>query len=78
MPCWICSENTIHYNLLPEKEDEYKIPREKDTYEIICVDQFVFLYYRLCNPCFNMYLDNYPFSFTKILKREIAGNRKGR
>jgi hypothetical protein len=73
MSCWICNKVVLNYNLLPEKDDDYKIPIINDTYELICVEPFVFLYYRICNPCLDIYLENYPFHFKKILKREIYG-----
>ena len=73
MRCWICDNDEQKYVLLPEKGNEFQIPTRKDTYEILSVDAFVFLYYRVCNSCMTMYLDHYPFDFKKIMKREIIG-----
>jgi len=72
MSCWICTNQLTDYILLPEKEDIFETPKIKNTYEVKTVDQFVFLYYKLCNPCLTMYLDNYPFDFNKLMKREIG------
>jgi len=74
MLCWICYNilNDNDYILLPEKEDNFQIPKSR-TYEIRKVDKFVFLYYTLCNPCITKYLDNYPVKFKKIMQREITG-----
>ena len=74
MYCWICNKKLIKYtdyNLLPEKENIYDIPIIKDTYELITINQFTFLYYTVCSQCLIMYLDYYPFSFHKIIKREL-------
>ena len=72
MLCWICNIILLdqEYVLLPEKENNFEIPQKNNTYEIKTVDKFVFLYYTMCFPCVNMYLDNYPFDFKKIIKRE--------
>ena len=72
MHCWICDKDESNYVLLPEKDDNFQIPARKNTYEILTVDTFVFLYYVVCNSCMTMYLDNYPFDFKKIMKREIT------
>ena len=74
MNCWICCKTMIHqneYNYLPEQDDTFNIPKIKNTFEIKIVDNFIFLYYTVCNSCFTMYLDNYPFDFNKIRRREI-------
>jgi len=71
MNCWICDKEETDYILLPEKDDDFQIPLKKNTYVIQIIDKFVFLYYVVCNPCITKYLDNYPFDFKKIMKREI-------
>jgi len=74
MNCWICYKIVTHlseYNYLPENDDSFEIPNIKNTFEIKIVDKFIFLYYIICNKCFTMYLDNYPFDFNKIRKRDI-------
>lgn len=71
MNCWICDSKQTDYILLPEKDDNFQIPLKKTTYIIKYIDNFVFLYYVLCNCCMTEYLDNYPFDFKKIVKREI-------
>jgi hypothetical protein len=78
MQCWICNDKLKKYEyiLLPEKNDYYEIPLQKNTYEIILIYDLAFLYYILCCPCMSMYLDNYPFNFKRILKREIIGIMK--
>ena len=72
--CWICDKKLQlkEYNYLPSKEDIFQIPNIKNTYEIKTVDKFTFLYYIVCNSSLHMYLDNYPFDFNKIRKREIG------
>ena len=71
MECWICGNKTIKYYLIPEKEDNIPIPKTSN-YKVITVDKFKFLYYTVCLQCLNMYLDNYPFDFKRIRKREIG------
>ena len=72
MYCWLCGNLLEEYYLLPEKEDEFQIPKICN-YKIITVDKFTFLYYTICTNCLMMYLDNYPINFKKILDREITG-----
>ena len=71
MECWICGNKTIKYYLIPEKEDNIPIPKTSN-YKVITVDKFEFLYYTVCLQCLNMYLDNYPFDFKRICKREVG------
>ena len=71
MSCWICGKKDEYYILLPEKDEDFHIPIYKDTYLILNIDKFRFLYYVFCNKCMTMYLDNYPIDFHKLRKREI-------
>ena len=45
MRCWICYTITSKYILLPEKEDDFILPKNKETYEVKHIEPFVFLYY---------------------------------
>ena len=72
MSCWVCGCKDPFFILLPEKENDFHIPIYKDTFVILPVDNMVFLYYVYCNKCMEMYLDNYPFDFKKLQKREIC------
>jgi len=73
MNCWFCYEFVTDYILLPEKNDVFEIPKNKNTYEVKHVEPFVFLYYTVCNHCLIRYLENYPLNFKKIMHREITG-----
>ena len=74
MQCWICCKK-IHqndpYHLLPETEDDTEEPKIcKNACEIKIIYGNKFLYYILCEYCLEKYLDNYPFTLSKIFKRE--------
>ena len=71
MKCWICYKTDKEYYLLPERDNEFVLPKQ-ETYEIKHIDNFKFLYYNLCTECFNIYIDNYPFSLKKIQNRELG------
>lgn len=72
MHCWLCDNLLEEYYLLPEKEDNFKMPKICN-YKIITIDKFTFLYYTICPDCLIIYLENYPIDFKKILRREIIG-----
>jgi hypothetical protein len=71
MKCWVCYNYIKECMLLPEKDVYNKLP-QKGTYEIKQIDGFKFLYYRLCLDCMDDYLNNYPFSYRKIMRRELG------
>lgn len=73
MYCWLCgcTLSTNDYYLLPERDDNIQISKQKD-YEIIVVDKFEFIYHTVCKHCLIMYLDNYPVNFKKLRRREIG------
>lgn len=73
MNCSICEIKDPFFIMLPEKADDLNIPLHKNTYMLIDIDNYTFLYYVYCNKCMEMYLDNYPINFKKLQKRELCG-----
>ena len=72
MYCWICrGVLSDTYHLLPERDDNIQITACKD-FEIIVVDKFKFVYHTVCPYCLDMYLNNYPVDFRKLMSREIG------
>jgi len=70
MYCWICRDVlSNNYHLLPDVDDNIPITILKD-YEIVKIDKFEFIYHTVCFYCLEMYLDNYPVDFKKLMKRE--------
>ncbi len=70
MYCWICGDIIFDkYYLLPTDETT------SNNYNQILkkVHCFEFVYNILCENCLEIYLNNYPLSFKKIMKREIYG-----
>lgn len=74
MRCWICYTITSKYILLPEKEDDFILPKNKETYEVKHIEPFVFLYYICCDDCLNNYLNIHSRVFKTLKKREIGIN----
>ena len=73
MYCWICEDVlSDNYHLLPDIDDNIPITNLKD-YVIIEMNKVEFIYHTVCLHCLEMYLDNYPFDFKRIRRREYTG-----